>query len=113
MAGRDGYRMVIYGDLCQELESTTRQIFDFAGLSWNAQTQRFVRHLESREARDASYFEVVRSPLAALGKWRDQLSSEQITRIERSVCHAEIGRRFFEGRGSWMTAILTQIKPRR
>ncbi len=41
--------------------------------------------------------EVVRPPLAALDKWRDQLSSEQIARIERIVCHAEIGRRFFEG----------------
>ncbi len=97
MAGREGYRMVIYEELCQELESTTRQLFDFAGLSWDAQSQRFVRHLESSEARDASYFEVVRPPLAALDKWRDRLSSEQIARIERIVCHAELGRRFFEG----------------
>ncbi len=97
MAGRKGYRLVVYEDLCQELESTTRQLFDFAGLSWDAQSLRFVRHLESSEVRDASYFEVVRSPLAALGKWRDRLSSEQITSIERIVCHAEIGRRFFEG----------------
>ncbi len=95
MAGREGYRMVIYEELCQELESTTRQLFDFAGLSWDAQSQRFVRHLESSEAHDASYFNVVRPPLAALDKWRDQLSSEQIARIERIVCHAELGRRFF------------------
>ncbi len=88
---------MIYEELCQELESTTRQPFDFAGLSWDAQTQRFVRHLESSEARDASYFEVARSPLAALDKWRDQLSSQQSARIERVVYHAELGRRFFEG----------------
>ncbi len=89
--------MVIYEELCQELESTTRQLFDFAGLSWHAQSQRFDRHLQSSAARDASYLEVVRPPLAALDKWRDQLSSEQIVRIERNVCHAELGRRFFEG----------------
>ncbi len=94
MAGREGYRMVIYEELCQELESTTRQLFDFAGLSWDAQSQRFARLLESSEARDASYFEVVRPPLAALDKWRDQLSIEQIERIERIVCHAKLGRRF-------------------
>ncbi len=41
--------------------------------------------------------EVVRPPLAALDKWRDQLSSEQIAWIEPIVCHAEVGRRFFEG----------------
>ncbi len=95
MAGREGYRMVIYEELCQALESMTRQLFEFAGLFWDAQSQRFVRHLESSEARDASYFNVVRPPLAALDKWRDQLSSEQIARIARIVCHAELGRRFF------------------
>ncbi len=88
---------MIYEELCQELESTTRQLFDFAGLSWDAQSQRFVRRLESSAAHDASYFEVVRPPLAALDKWRDQLSNEQTARIERIVCHAELGRRFFEG----------------
>ncbi len=87
--------MVIYEELCQELEFTTRQPFDFAGLSWDVQTQCFVRHLESSEAHDAGYFEMVRPPFAALDKWRDQLSSEQIARIERIVCHAELGRRFF------------------
>ncbi len=97
MAGREGYRMVIYEELCPELESTTRQLFDFAGLSWDAQSRRFVRHLELSEARDASYFEAVRPPLAALDKWPDRLSIEQIARIERNVCHAELGRRFFEG----------------
>ncbi len=97
MAGREGYRMVIYDELCQELESTTRQLFDFAGLSWDDQSQRFVRHLESSAARDAGYFGVVRPPLAALDKWRDRLSSKQIARIERIVCYAELGRRFFEG----------------
>ncbi len=85
---------MIYEELCQELEFTTRQLFDFAGLSWDAQTQRFIRHLESSEARDPSYFEVVCSPLAALDKWRERLSSEQITRIERIVSHAAFGRRF-------------------
>jgi hypothetical protein len=98
MARREGYRMVIYEEFCQELESTPRQLFDFAGPSWDAPSQRFVRHLESSEARDASYFEVVRPPLAALDKWRDQLMSEQTARIEHIVCHAELGRRFLEGR---------------
>ena len=95
MARREGYRMVIYEELCRELEFTTRQLFDFAGLSWDTQSQRFVRHLESSEAHDASYFGVVRPPLAALDKWRDRLSSAQTARIERIVCHAELGRRFF------------------
>ena len=94
MAGREGHRMVIDGELCQELESTTRQLFDFAGLSWDAQSQRFVRHLQSSEAHDASYFGVAHPPFAAVDKWRDRLSSEQIARIERIVCHAELGRRF-------------------
>lgn len=95
MAGREGYRIVIYEDLCRELEPTTRQLFDFAGLSWSAQTQQFIRELESRGTDDAGYFDVQRAPLASLDKWRDQLSGEQIAKVERIVCHAEVGRRFF------------------
>lgn len=97
MAGRAGYQMVIYENLCRDLEATTRQLFDFAGLSWDPQTLRFIQQLEAKDAQDVGYFDVQRSPLASLDKWRDQLSQDQIARIEKIVCHAEIGRQFFNG----------------
>jgi len=45
--------------------------------------------------RDTGHFEGARPPLAALDKWGDRLSIEQIAKIERIACHAELGRRFF------------------
>ena len=97
MAGREGYRMVIYEDLCRELESTTRSLFEFAGLDWNGQTEAFIRQLESKDKGEAGYFDIQRSPLASLDKWRSQLSGEQIAKVERIVCHADVGRQFFNG----------------
>ena len=94
MVGREGYCMVFYEDLCRELASTTSRLFDFAGLSWNTQTEHFIRNLESRDSGEAGYFDVLRAPLTALDKWRQQLTGEQIDRIERVVSHSEIGRRF-------------------
>ena len=96
MAGKAGYRLVVYEELCRNLEGNTRQLLDFAGLSWSAQTERFIRQLEATETGKAGYFDVRRAPLDSLDKWRDQLSPEQIAKIERIVCHAEVGRRFFE-----------------
>lgn len=96
MAGRPGYRLVLYEDLCRELEPTTKSLFEFAGLSWSDQTQGFIRQLESTDAGETGYFNVQRSPLASLDKWRKNLSSEQIAKVERIVSHAEVGRRFFQ-----------------
>ncbi len=44
MAGRGNYHLVVYEELCRELEPRTRQLFQFAGLSWDAQTQDFIDH---------------------------------------------------------------------
>lgn len=97
LRGREAYRPVIYEDLCRDLEPATRDIFAFADLSWNAQTQHFLAELEASEPNQGGYFNVVRSPASALDKWREQLSAEQVARIERIVAHSEIGRRFLDG----------------
>lgn len=95
MSDREGYRLVIYEDLCQSLTATTRQIFDFAGLSFDEQTQRFLAQLDKIESRNTRYFDILRPPQAALYKWREQLSSRQVESIQEIVCHSAIGRRFF------------------
>ena len=88
------YSMVVYEDLCRDLEATTRRLFEGVGLAWSLQTQKFIDDLEASDRRDAGYFSVLRPPLTSLTKWREQLSGEQIARIERMVSHSEIGRRF-------------------
>lgn len=96
MKGRENYRVVIYEDLCQKLEPIARQVFEFSGLSWHLQTEGFIANLLHRDGSDAGYFNVLRSPLTAVDKWRHQLTAEQVTRIERIVCHSEVGRWFFD-----------------
>lgn len=88
------YSMVVYEDLCRDLEATTRRLFEGVDLAWSPQTQKFIDDLETSDRRDAGYFNVLRPPLTSLDKWREQLSGEQIARIERVISHSEIGRRF-------------------
>lgn len=97
MKGREGYRMVFYEDLCRELGPTTRRLFEFAGLSWDPQSQGFIHDLESQATGETGYFNVMRAPLTAIDKWRLQLSNEQVERIEGVVRHSELGRRFLNG----------------
>ena len=96
MSGREGYRLVVYEDLCQDLAATTRQLFDFAGLSFDEQTQEFLEQLETMEPRDTRYFDILRPPQASLYKWREQLSDQQVENIKQIVSHSAIGRHFFE-----------------
>lgn len=95
MVNIENYRLVIYEALCQDLNATTRALFDFADLSFDDQTQRFLEVLEGSEARDPGYFNIVRSPRASLDKWREQLSDQQVENIAGIVRHSAIGQRFF------------------
>lgn len=103
LRGRGSYRPVIYEELCSALAPTMNSLFRFAGLDWNEQSARFADALEASDRQQADYFNVVRSPASAMNKWRDQLSTEQIERIEAVVSHSEIGRHFIKG--TWRDAL--------
>lgn len=85
MNGSTRYKVVIYENLCQQVGSGTRDVFAFADLEWNAQTERFIRRLETSHRHAARYFSVIRSPLSGTNAWRHELREEQINRI-RAIC---------------------------
>lgn len=96
MRGSPRYRLVHYEHLCQRLEATARELFADAGLSWEPQSQAFIRSLEAAPAEGAGYFGVVRPPTSALARWREELGAEQVRRIEETARRCELGRMYFE-----------------
>ncbi len=94
MQGSPRYRLVRYEHLCQRLEATARELFADAGLSWEPQSQGFIRSLDAASADGAGYFGVVRPPTSALARWREELDAQQIRRIEETARRCELGRMY-------------------
>lgn len=70
---------VCYEDLCVAPEAVSRQLFNFAGLSWNSQTEQFIR--QSTAGENFSYYSVFKDPRRSANKWRQQLTGEDIERV--------------------------------
>ena len=91
MAGAPGYRLMRYEDLCLDTGAVVDDLFSFCGLQKNAQTDRFVHHLEGQESGSAAYFSVVRSPRKAMFKWKAELKSEQMAQVDEIAGRSDIG----------------------
>ena len=68
-----------YEDLCRDPEGVAKQLFEFTQLPWNEQTERFVNQSTSKDV--GRYYSVVKDPLKAASKWKDELSTADIDRI--------------------------------
>lgn len=82
-----------YEDVCSEPIRMTRRMFEFAGLDWQSQTERFV--LASTQASDSDYYSVFKNPQASAERWRSELSPQVIERVER-ILHASPVHRFYD-----------------
>lgn len=93
---RDSSRIKVlrYEDLCEAPIETSRELFEFCGLSWNSQTERFLGQSTSGE-QDARYFSVVRDTAAAANRWRTEMLPEDIATVERIVKDSEPGKLFY------------------
>lgn len=76
---QDNCRWIRYEDLCREPMEVSRQLFDWADLSWNAQTEEFINQSTSNE--DDGYYSVFKNPMSAAHRWREELTAEEIGRI--------------------------------
>jgi len=92
MAGRDGYRLVSYEQLCVQPRAELAELFAHAGLVGNPQTDRFLDRLEQTRSSGRRYFSVVRNPRSGLFKWQQRLPAETVTAIEAMMEHSEVGR---------------------
>jgi hypothetical protein len=80
LGGRQNVLMVRYEDVCADPIAKARELMAFAGLGWSARTEAFIRW-SSAPSRSERYYQTRQDPIAAAGKWRRQLSGEQIAAI--------------------------------
>ena len=84
LGGLDRVKLVRYQDLCEQPLQQARALFDLAGLSWDRQTEAFLRRSTSHVGPDR-YYAVFRDTAAALYRWRQELSPEEQRRMHAVV----------------------------
>jgi len=75
-AGCSNVFVLRYHDLVRDPEAILPQLFAFAGLSWSAQTEKFLKASRGRESR--RYFSIYRGPDFSPDRWRLELSRSEI-----------------------------------
>ena len=86
-------KAVSYDALCRDPAGVGREMFDFVGLDWDAQTARFVA--QSTASEDSSYYSVFKDPLRAAMRWREELAPDAIKRIMTVVAKSPLGEAWF------------------
>lgn len=79
IAGEPNCMTLRYEDLCRDPHGVAQQLFQFSGLTWNPQTERFVSQSTAKEVE--RYYSVVKDPLKSAFKWKDELDKQDIERI--------------------------------
>jgi hypothetical protein len=87
--GQPGCMTLRYEDLCRDPGAVARQLFEFTQLPWNEQTDRFVNQSTSKDV--GRYYSVVKDPMKASSKWKDELSAADIDRIYSIVAATQPG----------------------
>jgi hypothetical protein len=89
----DDVRFVRYEDICDDPPAATVKMFDFCGLPWSVQTEKFLRtstkprsnHIEFDGERwlqtRREYFAIRKNPVQAATGWRAELQRDEIGRI--------------------------------
>jgi len=81
VAGCERVLSVRYEDVCAEPLDMTRRMFEFTGLDWHPQTERFVR--ASSEATNTDYYSVFKSSRESAHRWSSELEPAVIERVMR------------------------------
>jgi Sulfotransferase family len=92
VSGSSRCRVVRYEDLCERPEEVSGELFEFAGLPWHPQTERFVSASTSRD--EGSYYGVFKDPRRSANKWREELASEVSERVLQIGSQTNAGRMF-------------------
>jgi hypothetical protein len=92
LEGLENCKIVRYEDLATKPMRIAKDLFRFAGLGWNPQTEGFIRKSVSSE--DKRYYSVFKDPSKSAFKWREELSDTDIERIVRILESSILGRLF-------------------
>jgi hypothetical protein len=92
IAGLNNVKVIGYEDLAADPSNVARHLIEFAGLSWNAEVERFIRN--STQHNGTRFYSLKRNPLQAANRWRETLSADDQHRISAMVSRVSIGRTF-------------------
>jgi len=80
---------VRYEDICAHPLEMAKQMFAFAGLPWDEQTERFIG--TSTTQQNDAYYSVFKDPQKAANKWRELLAPEDVDRVMAIVERTKAG----------------------
>ncbi len=90
LGNSERFVVVRYEDVCAAPMERARRLFEFANLSWSAQTEQFVR--QSTTVENRSYYSVYKDPARAANKWREELTRDEINRVMAILEKSPAGR---------------------
>lgn len=86
---------VRYEDVCERPLETVKQMFAFAGLPWDMQTEQFIGSSTSQQ--NDAYYSVFKDPRKAANRWRESLTAEDIARVMAIAAHTKAGQLYLRG----------------
>lgn len=98
LRGAASLKVVRYEDVCADPVRGARDLLSFAGLSWNAQTARFIADSTTHNGPDR-YYKVLKNTQEAAARWRRELDAATQASILDVVRRTEVGRMFADGGG--------------
>lgn len=93
LPGPDRAITVRYEDLCTAPDSVVEQLFGFAGLDWNSQSEEFLRKSTTTDG-NKGYYQIERVSLAAAQGWRTSLDKDKQNKILEIATQVAAGRMF-------------------
>ncbi len=87
--------IVRYEDLCRNPRDGFQRLFAFCGLEWEDQTDAFIGYTTATSHNNA-YYSVVKDPLKAAYRWRDEFDSGQIDDIRSIVEQHPVGQAYYQ-----------------
>jgi Sulfotransferase family len=86
-------KVLRYEDLGRAPLDVAHDLLEFAGLAWHDQVDHFIE-TSTRSSGADRYYNVTRNPIAAMNKWRHELSPEDQERVLAVADQTEVGRLF-------------------
>ena len=95
LSGLVPLKVISYRDLCEDPVRQTRDLFAFAGLDWNRQTEDFIARSTTFRGRER-YYQVFKTSSQALNRWREDMPAEEQQRTLSVARHSSLLSRFLE-----------------
>jgi hypothetical protein len=94
LAGVAAATQVVYEELCADPFAQSKRLLAFAGLTWCAEVEAFIRQSISSES--TGYYSLFKDPLKSANKWRQELTPAQIARVEGVMAQSQLARGYLE-----------------